>query len=85
MSNVGRIDRFTCASQSCDGEIVTVERADGVPPRWLDCPKCGGMLTSTFNSPVDKHLTPTHELVAQEGTKKLKPQEISKEAGHADR
>lgn len=57
----GRINQYTC--QTCGGEIVTIDRHEGVTPAMLACratPGCEGSMWS-HRYQVDKTLTPGWE------------------------
>lgn len=58
MEKKGQINLYTC--ESCDADIVTVNRDDGVTPYMIRCERCGGVSVSAFYR-VDQATTPTHE------------------------
>lgn len=58
MEKKGQVNFYTC--ESCDADIVTVNRDDGVTPYMIRCERCGGVSVSAFYR-VNQSTTPTHE------------------------
>ena len=57
-----RLNMYTC--RECHGNIVTVDRDEGVTPFMLKCrawPGCGGPMQSHFYRGVTERETPTYE------------------------
>jgi hypothetical protein len=40
----GQINRYTC--EACGKSIVTINKADGTTPAFIDCPTCKGVMHS---------------------------------------